>query len=692
MTATRSAAVGPGSWTVRLVLALLVLVVPAVAAGGRAPAGAATVEPSSGETIVRIADIRSADGALQFVVTTSGLPPETDLGAADVSVAFRPDTGDAVPLRTTEEAVPEQVRRQTAVLAVDASGSLGDEGLDDVRDAVDVFLDTVPDEVEVGLVTFEAPPVVRVRPTTDRDAVRDELAGLEAEGATGLYDAVVAATGLLPGEGSERVVVLSDGRDEGLEGGTPGSVVDLQTAVAAVQASGAELTAIGFRDGAPREALQALADAGQGQLVDAAQGDDLDDAFDVAATNFTTELDVTAQVPPELAGSRGNIELTLGLDPPISTRAYYTLPGVGGGASAPPSPEPSEAVASPLRSVPGVSVRWGGPVVWAGLAGFFLAVGTVVVLLLTLGARRERPEDQRRRQLSLYTLGGPRRGAAEPASGPRTTRLGDNAVARSAVQLADRVVDRGGGLTTLSRRLEVADIPLRPAEWVVLQVSAAVAVGLLLLLVGGGNPLLGLVGLVLGAVALPVYLSVRETRRRREFLRLLPETLGLVASGLRAGYSVPQSLEAVVQEGQEPMRAEFNRALVEVRLGVAIDDALEGVAARMRSQDFRWVVMAMRIHREVGGNLSEILDTVGATLRERSRLRRQVDVLSAEGRLSAWIIGLLPVVFSFYLLLTRPEYLRPLYTEPLGVLLLVVGVVLFVVGVLGLRWAVKVEV
>lgn len=669
-----------------LLAAAVVGVAPALATGANGTTGPG----------VRITDIGATGSDLRFVATSSGLPEGVDLTQAELEVQFEPSGGEPVDLLSNALPVAsvEEVTRQTAVLVVDVSGSLQPQGLEDVRDAVDVFLDTVPPEVDVGLVTFEAPPVVRVEPTTDRGAVRDELAELALADATGLYDAVVRATELLPGEGSERVVLLTDGQDEGAEQDTPGSVATLTDAVTAVQASGAELTAIGFREGAPREALQALATAGRGQLVDAAEGDDLDAAFDVAATSFATELEVTAEIPPGLAGRRGNVLLTVSTGSlTLTDRSFATLadaspPSVEPSASL----EPSEVAAPPLRPVPAVDVELGGPVVWGGLAGLFLALAVMTVVLITLGRRQERPEDQRRRQLSLYTLRGTGTAPSDQAPAQQVTRLGDNAVARSAVQLADRVVQRRGGLARLSRRLEVADVPLRAAEWVVLQVASAVAAGLLLLLVSAGEPVLALVGLVLGAVGPGVYLAVRERRRRAEFLRLLPETLGLVASGLRAGYSVLQALEAVVKEGQEPMRGEFNRALVEARLGVTPDDALEGIADRMQSQDFQWVVMAIRIHREVGGNLSEILDTVGTTLRERSRLRRQVDVLSAEGRLSAWIIGLLPVVFTAYLLLTRADYLRPLVTEPLGVALLALGGVLFVAGALGLRWAVKVEV
>jgi tight adherence protein B len=112
----------------------------------------------------------------------------------------------------------------------------------------------------------------------------------------------------------------------------------------------------------------------------------------------------------------------------------------------------------------------------------------------------------------------------------------------------------------------------------------------------------------------------------------------------------------------------------------------------MDSEDFAWAVMAIRIQREVGGNLAEVLNTVSATLRERERLRRQVQVLSAEGRLSAWILGLLPMVFALYLILVRPEYLAPMIENILGWIMIGLGAILLVIGALWLRKVVKVEV
>src|SRR5690606_36087803 len=116
-----------------------------------------------------------------------------------------------------------------------------------------------------------------------------------------------------------------------------------------------------------------------------------------------------------------------------------------------------------------------------------------------------------------------------------------------------------------------------------------------------------------------------------------------------AGLSLAQSMDTVVREGGEPVSGEFKRVLVETRLGVPLEDALEGVAERFESKDFEWVVMAIRIQREVGGNLAELLDTVAATMREREYIRRQVNALAAEGNLSAGVLAVLPPAFLLYL-------------------------------------------
>ena len=165
-----------------------------------------------------------------------------------------------------------------------------------------------------------------------------------------------------------------------------------------------------------------------------------------------------------------------------------------------------------------------------------------------------------------------------------------------------------------------------------------------------------------------------------------------MSGSLSAGLSLAQSVDTVVREGTEPISSEFKRVLIETRLGVSLEDALEGVADRFESKDFHWVVMAINIQRQVGGNLSELLNTVAATIREREYMRRQVAALAAEGKLSAWVLGGLPVAFLIYLTLTNRDYVMPMYTEPMGWMMLLGGGLLLGVGVFWMSRLVKVEV
>jgi tight adherence protein B len=347
-----------------------------------------------------------------------------------------------------------------------------------------------------------------------------------------------------------------------------------------------------------------------------------------------------------------------------------------------------------LRAVPAVPAAdaqtIAKPVLVFALVAFFLGCSVLIATVLGAATRGTRPEERLRRRLSFYTLGG--RQVRLETRIEQHGVLGNTAIARSAVELAERVTERRGLGDVIDGRLEAAGIPMRTPEWLVVHILSAVGLSLLFLLLSGGALVATVAGLVVG-LALPwLVLIVRQGRRENAFLAQLPDTLQMLAGSLQAGYSLPQALDTVVREGQPPMSVEFNRALVESRLGMPVEDALEGIAQRMASQDFSWVVMAVRIQRDVGGNLAELLMTVADTLRERERLRRQVKVLSAEGRLSGWILGGLPVVFFLYLALANPTYLRPLWTTPLGVVMIVLALVLLAVGAFWLRRVIKVEV
>jgi tight adherence protein B len=330
------------------------------------------------------------------------------------------------------------------------------------------------------------------------------------------------------------------------------------------------------------------------------------------------------------------------------------------------------------------------PVLAFALFAFFVGVTVLIATVLGLVTRSGRPEERIRRRLSFYTLSG--RAARLESKVEQHGLLGSNVITRQAVELAERMSERQGFGEVIDGRLEAAGLPVRTPEWLLIHLGCAVGLGLFLLVLSGGALPATIAGLMLGLAGPWIFLRVREGRRESAFLAQLPDTLQMLAGSLQAGYSLPQALDTVVREGTPPMSVEFNRALVESRLGMPVEDALDGIGRRMSSQDFSWVVMAVRIQRDVGGNLAELLTTVAGTLRERERLRRQVKVLSAEGRLSGWILGGLPVVFFLYLAVANPTYLAPLWSTPLGIAMLVLGLILLGVGGFWLTRVIKVEV
>jgi tight adherence protein B len=619
----------------------------------------------------RIVEVKREGDALRIVFRADGLPDGVTLDPESVKVRVAEHTvGSSADFLTSGDAVT-----QVAVLAIDNSQSMKGERLAAAKSAATTFLSTLPRDVQVGVVTFADIARTEVRPTTDRAEVRTVIDNLQLNERVGtaLFDGLAKAADLTGSVGARSVLLLTDGDEDGH------SETSLEDAAATATADDVAVDAvyIGPPGEQPPELTELMTEAG-GQVVSSDPAD-LETIFQDAAEAIGNQLLIEAELPSDVTGF-GNVEVrVMAGDTSLEDSAFRSFSEPGPQVAPNSGPVPVQDTAE----LPAIS-RDGLPVI---LGALFLGLVTILFVAMST-IKRDEKQGRVRRRLSLYTL----TGRPSPKQEPSTTALGSSQIARSAVELAGKVVQRRDFEATLALKLDAAGVPLRAAEWMLIQVGVAIGVSVLLLLVSGGSLLPSLAGLIVG-LALPwVYLTMKESRRTAAFLAQLPDTLQLVSGSLSAGYSTPQAMDSVVREGQQPITGEFNRALVEARLGVPIEDAMDGIAERMKSKDFAWVVMAIRIQREVGGNLAELLTTVAATLRERERLRRQVSMLSAEGRLSAWILGLLPITFALYLVLVRPEYLQPLVTDPIGWLLLGLGAILLLVGVLWLRKAIKVEV
>lgn len=272
---------------------------------------------------------------------------------------------------------------------------------------------------------------------------------------------------------------------------------------------------------------------------------------------------------------------------------------------------------------------------------------------------------------------------------------GDQALAETAlmqrmVGITGRLADRAGLLSRTEDALEQADLPLRPPEALFFYFAGLFVVGMLGLLV---LPIPMALALALMAGIGPVImLHRRRGKRLREFQMQLPGTLNLLSGSMRAGFSFAQGLESVANEATQPTRRELQRVFTESRLGRPIEDALEDSAQRMASVDLMWAVMAIRIQREVGGNLAELLDTVADTMTQRERLRLEIKALTAEGRFSGWILGLFPIAFAGILYLIQPDYMGVLFQESIGIMAVIACGVMTFIGFIWLRKILQIEV
>ena len=273
--------------------------------------------------------------------------------------------------------------------------------------------------------------------------------------------------------------------------------------------------------------------------------------------------------------------------------------------------------------------------------------------------------------------------SVEPAS---SALAGAGAAAGAAVE---KVLVKQGRLASGAAALERAGMTMSLPDFVLATGLTAVALGAVGFLVGG--PLLGLLLLAGTPFGAKLLLRFRAGRRQAAFADQLDDSLQLMASSLRAGHSLLRAVDAVSQEAAAPTSEEFARIVNETRVGRDLNDALDEVAQRMGSDDFTWVAQAIAIHREVGGNLAEVLDTVGHTIRERNGIRRQVKALSAEGKLSALVLMCLPFGVIGFISLTNPGYLAKFTESLLGYGMLAVAALMMSVGALWLNKTVKIR-
>lgn len=636
------------------------LLIPLIALAGTALLP--TLALADGSATVRGVDNRDFPIVRLTVSTTQ----TASLSRGDVSVK---ENGLRVQVVSVDP-LDGSGRNVDAVLAIDVSNSMRGQKLETALAAARTFVAGVPNTIPVGLVSFAEEPVVRSPVSDDRASVGlavDSLSATTSQG-TALFDTIVQASGMFSGSAQHNLIVLTDGRCRATPTGNGPCTLtgSLDSAIQAAKQSGVTVYTIALADSNANEGgLQQLA-ARTGGRYQAITPQDLEAVYAGLANELAHQFVISYR-----SKAPYGVPVSVEIDLPVgSASTRFLTPGLSTLTGQAPAEAGQPQTSSPVTSNVAMAVI-------AGLS--FFAFLNLLILLRDFRDRTRRQNQLRSRLLGEVSTGESRDPFEIPAN---------PWIPAAIANVAERTVGSSRAADKLKRRLTQANWNLRVGELLAAVVVAAAVVS------AGGFYLFGPIGLLLGAVgavAPLVVLSSASAKRLSALQSQLADTMMVIASSLRAGHSFLQSLDTATQEIGEPGATEFGRTMSEIRFGRDVDEALDALVERIGSKDLEWTVTAIKIQRKIGGNLAEVLEGVAKTIRERETLRRQVKVLSAEGRISSIVLTVLPILLAVYLAFVNPDYLRVLTNTRTGNIMLGSAVGLMVIGYLWMQKIVRLD-
>ena len=611
---------------------------------------------------------------------TLGIVHEVDATQENVVVSVLTDDltlgADRITLWENNSLIQPTVSRATAagraaelVFVVDTSERLAPGGaFEALKVTLAQEIRALPDGTRVAVVAAGDLALVPRTLTTDREEAARAVESLRLGTTSALWDAVNRAGGQFSDEPNRlrTLVVVSSAEDAS-------TATSMNTAASRVLRSGAQVVAVRYRGGEPQ--LNDLTAQTGGTVYGVEDDAGFPGVLDRALAVGTDRLLVTyaSEVP---VGQLAKVEMTLGTLP---TSFSFT-----GGARFDRITSLAPVVASTPFTIPVLGDVFSGQV---GLyLALLLAVTGVALATWSVGSMLVNSDEGLDGRLSRYAGE-----AATPDDDGAGPGIGHTAFVRRAVAITENIARDRGVLAKTERLLEKANMPLRPAEALFLY-GVAVLFALVLSAILTRHVLAVLLLSSIGAAVPIIVVKVKTARRFRKFEAQLPDALQLLAGTLRAGYSLPQGLEAVSHEVEDPMGVELRRVMSEARLGRELEEALEGAASRLDSPDFAWAVMAVGIQREVGGNLNELLMTVSDTMVARSRLRGEIRALTAEGKMSAIILGGLPPALGGVMWVMNPDYINTLFTETMGQIFIGLAILSGTVGMLWMKKVITIDV
>jgi tight adherence protein B len=631
----------------------------ALLAGAWASSSASAQDDPSADRIV----LRAVDATDTNAVTmVYGWSADAAVGASPAIEENRDGVGTTV-VPSTDAGIGNDI-----VFVVDTSGTTDNNAmLVSARAAIDEWVATLPPGHRASVVVAGAATQRLVGLTNDVGRLTTAVRGLTPVGESAVLAGLVRAAGTLEPQRSSipTVVLFTDGVVD--------STVTRDRAEGALISIGAALYVVGLQDGGLDEGLfGGMATATGGRMVVT------DDSQQIPAISAEIRPEIDQQFAATWASpeSSGIQDLTVAVGDAAVLGSYISGSELVGA----PALEPRPAV-----EPEGLSFFHNSLGKWIG----FLAAAAACLLfaygVVSLFIR----DDTLTAQLQPYGEGYV--AASDDDDDDDAKDVTQTAFLQRAVGITEAFAQRQGFLNRVEKNLEKADVPLRAGEAMFFYFAGVVLIGVAS--IAFLQNFIGVVIVLLLAILIPpAAVNFKAAQKKKKFESLLPDTLQLLSSTLRAGYSMMQGVEAVSQEAQEPMGKELRRVVTEARLGRPLEESLEAIALRMESADFAWAVMAIRIQREVGGNLAELLLTVAETMTERERLRRDIRSLTAEGRMSAYVLIALPIGMLAFLYLANREYMQILFDRTVGQGLLGFGIILMAGGYLWMRKIINIEV
>lgn len=622
-------------------------------------ATSADPSPVAAEPVIRVGQVDATREPARLQGWLTGAPI-TDLKISTAGAAERP--ADA-------KLSSALGGRTDVVVVLDNSALLGNAVVQLSKKAVAPLMPGAGVVDSLSIITTGGGSKVELANSTSAAQVQDALKRVRPVGESATWDGLSAAADLLENRGTNgngTVVLFAASSSTAFNGGS-------SPALAALRKAGVDLQVVAAETNPNLEGLSLMVAELGGSLQVLNSDSEILPQFEYAAQVIKGRFELQIATPDQTAAS---VPVTLTAGASATSIAY--VPGLFrvGLTSLAATPESSGGLSGFLTNP---YMKW--LIVLLGVAALVTVVWTALSMVIpdenSLN-RRLRPYEEVPEELVTVDL--------SIGDGHATVPIIQRAVA-----MTGSIADRRGLTEKLELDLERANLPLRAAE-VMFFVAAAATTLTLLTFMLTRSLIPALIAGVLAVVLPRAILNMRIRRRQKAFGDQLPDTLTLLAGTIRAGYAVSQGFESVSTEISEPMGRELRRVVTETRLGRSLEESLEAVAERMNSADFAWAVMAIRIQREVGGNLAELLSTVADTMTQRERLRREVSTLTAEGRMSAIIIGLLPPSLAVVMWVMNPAYISELFKPGLGYMLLGVAVLMMGIGFAWMKKTITIEV